>query len=113
MPLVTGLKCKTRGYVYYTKYISMNFTLVRRLQIKSSLAAGLDTPLGFLQVEAPEFLDNLHMKVVRLSALRTGRLYSQERFLVLISVRGSVDPNTTMRPEGLSHGKIPVTPSGI
>jgi hypothetical protein len=36
---------------------------------------GLDRPLGFQEIEAHRFIDNRHMKVVRLSALRTGRLY--------------------------------------
>jgi len=49
------------------------------------------------------------MKVVRLSALRTGRLYLQEIFLVLISATRWLKPRVIGRQER----KIPMTLSGI
>jgi len=48
----------------------------RHLHMRSNPITGLERPWGFQEAEAPRFKNNQHMNVVRLSALRTGRLYT-------------------------------------
>jgi len=45
-------------------------------------------PINLQEFEDPIFLDNRHVKMGRFSGLHTGSLYTQEIFLVIISVGG-------------------------
>ena len=56
-------------------FLSLSAFLVYRNKGKAIPITGLDRPTGFQEVEASRFQDIRHMKVVRLSALCTGRLY--------------------------------------
>ena len=60
-------------------------------------------PLGSRRVRPPEFLDNLHMKVV---SPRHRPPLHQEISLVLIYVRGWVDPTAVLWHEKLSQSGI-------
>ena len=57
---------------------------------------------GSRRLRLPDFKTIRHMKVVRLSAPRTGRLYR----LALISVRGLVDPRAIVRPKDYVNEKF-------
>ena len=46
-----------------------------KLKLQQS-CTGLERPLSFREDEAPRYHDNRHMKLVMLSASRTGRIYS-------------------------------------
>jgi len=70
-------------------------------------------PQGSRRLKSPDFLDMWHMKILRLSTLRAGRLYHQEIPLVLSSLIVWVYPMATVRPERLIKRNIPRTTSEI
>ena len=100
LPLLpsTSLKPGTYHVKFNTKFLHKTFK-------KSSPITDLDRPWGFQEVEAPRFQDSWHMKVVRLSAVHTGRLYSSGNIPSTHFCYGCVDPRAIIRAEGLYQWK--------
>ena len=67
---------------------------------------GLYRHWGFQEAEALKFPEIRHMKLRKLSALDTSRLYTQEIFMVIISIIRCVDPRAIVRPTKIYNDTI-------
>ena len=74
----------------------IKFSFIEKNKKKSYPITGLNRPWGFQEVEAPRFQDNRHMKVVRLSAISTVRLYATR------NIPGTHFCYSLCRPQGQS-----------
>jgi hypothetical protein len=99
-----GTRCHAAQSVLYSHFLSKCIKRYPPYRPRKALRA----PGGW---GPPEFLDNQHKDVARLSALRTCRLYPQEISLILISVTSWVDLRATVWPEELTM-KNPNEPIG-
>ena len=75
---------KIYPFLYVRIYIRVNpiysleiFPFFMTLKSKANPITGRDRPWGFQEIEDPRLQDNRHMKVIRLPALRIGRLPPQ------------------------------------
>src|SRR5215469_8041514 len=80
---------------FFVWYLHIHFFSHKKLPnfLSPVMLVSLKVPGGFQEVQAP----NRHMKVVSLSALRTGRLYPRNYYWYSFQL----EAENTVRPEGL------------
>jgi hypothetical protein len=102
------------SYIHHQEDCIVHTALCDVCHAEITMKAG--RPWRFQEVEAPRFQDTRHMKVVRLSALCTGRLYTPHPrrkyfwYSFLLGVEWTPGPTG---PKWLCQWKTPVTPSEI
>jgi hypothetical protein len=79
----------------------------RHVLVKQFLLQAWTGPEAFRRYRLPDFTLSRHLKVVRLSALHTGRVYSPG------NLTGIHFCWRLSRPQNYVNKKIPVIPSGI
>jgi len=108
---------KNKRKVYRTNVNVCYMHLYLKRSEQSYPIKDMDRPLGLQDIEGPRIsrqsAHERHMKVVRLSALRTAHLYSQQTPLIVIIFRGWGDTGAIVRPERLGQWKIPMSSSAV
>ena len=67
---------------------------------------------GCRRLRIPQFLQNRHTEVARVVSYTHRPPSTPRKYPGIISVRSWVDLRATVRPEGLSQWKVPMTPYG-
>ena len=99
--------CKNQCFIFLRWYIKQT------QKGKSVPLQAWSGPEGSRKLRFPDFMTTAHKGGKVVSLTHQSPLPPQEIFLVLISVRGWVDPRAIVRSGGLCQWKIQLTPSGI
>ena len=91
LDLTRPTNVSTKSDIHYSPRI-LSITVTISMLGKAIPIHAWTGPEGSRGLRLPELLDNRHINIARLLALRTSRICPQETSLVLISVKQKVDP---------------------